>query len=80
MHETYGDDRRKATDEMRERAKWLEKDAQQWRALANALDNIERYSAQVAQEDEESPAPHIGVGSDAELLLWRLATAPREKP
>jgi hypothetical protein len=69
--ESYGCHRRKATDEMREKAKQLEEQAANWRCLADALDEIERYASKGS--DGEEGGPHIGVGSQAEAFLWALA-------
>jgi hypothetical protein len=66
--------RMKATDAMRAKAKLLEREAADWRSLADSLDAIEKHAASQSVDGNESPVPHIGVGSAAELLLWRLVT------
>lgn len=72
MNESIGEGRRKATDEMRARADQLERQATDWRNLANALDEIEKHACSHGGEGEGS-APYIGVGSQAESFLWSLA-------
>lgn len=71
--------RPKATQVMRERAKRMEEkakrimvEAAQWRQLAKALDEIEEEAKKQCVDGSEA-GPHIGVGSDAETLLWKLA-------
>lgn len=75
--------RQKATDAMRSRAELLEreserfgKEAAEWRQLADILDTIEK---EARREDGQESGPHIGVGSPAENLLWKLANNRQER-
>lgn len=73
MKEVFSHDgRRTAVDAIRDRAAALRREAAGLSALADALDEIQRYSASRSVDGAESDAPYIGVGSAAENALHEL--------
>lgn len=70
QNESYGNNRQKATDEMRVTASLLEEESRRWRDLADAIDETNGFAA-------SSGGPYLGEGSDAEAFLWKLATQAR---
>lgn len=67
MHNVAPGGRQSAVNRMRTRAEKLEREARQWRALADAIEQLDAQPAPVGS--------HFSAGSEAEELLWRLACA-----
>lgn len=61
---------------MIERGKEMTKEGEQFLALARQLEAIDKY-ADSQSNGGDGPVPTIGIGSDAEQALWRLATSLR---
>jgi hypothetical protein len=62
--------RQPATDVLRLAAKRLRTRAEGLDAIAAAL---KRCTPPSTEDGSESPYPHIGVGSSAEIAIWELA-------